>query len=438
MALPMPIPPKPPWYSTPTAIVSLPTAVPNCTSPIESPADSPTTENRKNKSYYINNDRPDDDNNDDVDCFPRQDKQPVIPQDISPNDTPLSLIESNTDTRLDTTDTNNDSSDNDNNHSDDNDDNDDDDDSTIIHDNYDDYSNADYNYDAYLDADNDDDDDDDSYTYCSSDEDDYYNNTPKVIFDMHGNQFTLDDNKLVPYDDKPMTLQAAQRQINAILAGCTTASSIKEFTDRARQEYDEFFLPKNKNAADRTLQATLAPVPIHATNDDHDAYLYHRWNDKKRKKNTRTPKPIAATRITATPTYHTASASASASIKIPVKDEPSITSTLRTLCTLDTRSSDPSNNDTDAILNITIWNQPIVQYRIQFRPNTHNRSRHPSTAVQYALIGVYDKLLNLRKLPCLLSFFTSIICVVLSRFILLADSFTMVKIDDRYPDEWND
>ena len=68
-----------------------------------------------------------------------------------------------------------------------------------------------------------------------------------------------------------------------------------------------------------------------------------------------------------------------------------------------------------------------------------NQSRPPSTAVQYALIGVYDKLLHPRKLPCLLYLFTRIICVVvLSCFILLVDSFTMVKIDDRYPDEWND
>ena len=96
----MPIPPKPPWYSTPTAIVSLPTAAPNCNSLIESPTDTPATENRKNKSNNNNNDRPDDDddNNDDVDCFPRQDKQPVLPQDISPTDTLPSLIESTTDT----------------------------------------------------------------------------------------------------------------------------------------------------------------------------------------------------------------------------------------------------------------------------------------------------------------------------------------------------
>ena len=107
MALPRPIPSKPPWYSTPTAIVSLPTAVPtSCNSLIESPTDTPATENCKNTSYdniennaKNNNDRPDDDNdNDDVDCFPRQDKQPVLPQDISPTNTLPSLIESTTDT----------------------------------------------------------------------------------------------------------------------------------------------------------------------------------------------------------------------------------------------------------------------------------------------------------------------------------------------------
>ena len=138
------------------------------------------------------------------------------------------------------------------------------------------------------------------------------------------------------------------------------------------------------------------------------------------------------------PTLATNSNTTSTPIKIPVKDDTSITPTLETLCTLDTRSTDPTYNDTDAILNITIWNQPIVQYQMPIRSTIRNRSRHPSTAVQYALIGVYDKLLHSRKLPCLLYLFTSIICVVLSCFILLADSFTMVKIDDRYPDEWND
>ena len=169
MALPMPIPPKPPWYSTPTA-------VPNCTSLIESPTDTPATEIRKNKSYdnienkikNNYNDRPDDemimmllaspksshgihfqsrltritphkhlanphqkehlltkqsasrgfennrpdddnDNNNGVDCSPRQDKQPVLQQqDILPTaptaiNTSPSLIESYTDKPTDPT-----------------------------------------------------------------------------------------------------------------------------------------------------------------------------------------------------------------------------------------------------------------------------------------------------------------------------------------------
>ena len=81
-----------------------------------------------------NSERPDgdNDNDNDVDCFPRQDKQPVLPQpDISPtaptaNNTPPSLIESSTDNP---------------------DDDDDDDDSMIIHDNRC-YYNSDYDDDA--------------------------------------------------------------------------------------------------------------------------------------------------------------------------------------------------------------------------------------------------------------------------------------------------
>ena len=61
-----------------------------------------------------------------------------------------------------------------------------------------------------------------------------------------------------------------------------------------------------------------------------------------------------------------------------------------------------------------------------------------STAVQYALIGVYDKLLNLPKFSRLLPTFTSIVCAVLSYFGLLADYFALVKLDARYPYEWHD
>ena len=116
------------------AIVPLPTAAPNCNSPIESPTDTPATENCKNKSFdniENNNDRPDDDNDNDndVDCFPRQDKQPVPPQDISPtatNNTPPSLIESFTDKSTNTDNTCNNIKNN-NDRPDDDDDDDDDD-----------------------------------------------------------------------------------------------------------------------------------------------------------------------------------------------------------------------------------------------------------------------------------------------------------------------
>ena len=85
MVFSMPIPPKPPWYSTPTAIESLPTAAPNCNSLIEFPTDTPFTENCKNKSYdNIENDRPDGD--DDVDCFP------VLQQNVPSQEQPWYLF----------------------------------------------------------------------------------------------------------------------------------------------------------------------------------------------------------------------------------------------------------------------------------------------------------------------------------------------------------
>ena len=182
---------------------------------------------------------------------------------------------------------------------------------------------------------------------------------------MHDNQFIIDDNDMVPYDEKPMTIQAAQRQINAILAGCNTTSTMKAFTNQARHKYDEFF-STNKNAD------CIRPVPpstahMYAKNDDHDSYLYHRWNDKKRK-DTVTLKPAPAGNSTNSTT------TAYAPIEIPVKDDPSVTPTLETLSTLETQPSDPTYNDTDAILNIMIWNQPIVEYKVPIRPNTRNRS----------------------------------------------------------------
>ena len=243
---------------------------------------------------------------------------------------------------------------------------------------------------------------------------------------MHGHPFTIDDNdKMVPYVDKPITLQAAQRQMNAILAGCTTASSIKAFTEQAKRKHDDFFLPKKTaHAASVTLLPPLTPT---YENDNHDAFLQHRWNNANNKN-----KPTVHT--------HKTKKNRTKHRRLPVtKDDTSVTPTLETLSTLDTRSSHHNENEA-TLINLTIWNQQVVQYRMPKRPNTKtNRSvPNPSIAVQYALIGVSEKLLNPPKLPCLLPFFNSIICVVLSCFILLADSFTMVKIDDRYPDEWFD
>ena len=65
--------------------------------------------------------------------------------------------------------------------------------------------------------------------------------------DMHGNRFqiTKNDNVILYDDDKKLTtIQAAQRQLNSILAGCTTTSSIKEFTNQAKHKHKDVFLPK--------------------------------------------------------------------------------------------------------------------------------------------------------------------------------------------------
>ena len=130
--------------------------------------------------------------------------------------------------------------------------------------------------------------------------------------------------------------------------------------------------------------------------------------------------------------------------KTPVKDDPPVTPMLKTLSTIDT--SDPNNKlvANDILINFTIWNQSIVHYCI---PNQHNayyttprnRSRlKSSTAIHHVLIGVYDnKLLSSPTLPCLFFILLDcIVCLVLSYVVLLADSFTLVKINDWFPGEW--
>ena len=82
--------------------------------------------------------------------------------------------------------------------------------------------------------------------------------------------------------------------------------------------------------------------------------------------------------------------------------------------------------------------EPIIHYRM---PNWSNARRNqsrldPSTAVQYALIVVYNKLLNPLKLPHLMSVFTSTVCIVLSCFVLLADSFTPDPGQTWWPIPW--
>ena len=204
-------------------------------------------------------------------------------------------------------------------------------------------------------------------------------------------------------------------------------TTIQQAHNESPYEYDtlqlSFLTTHYESDDDYTDAFPLYTVPHYITrkkHPGHDNYLYRRWNNPNAHKHKKTRKTNQRNLARTT-----------------TKDDMSVTPTLTTLSTLDTRSSHPTNIDPDTILSITIWKQPIVQYRLPIRPaTTRNRSR-PSIAVQHALIGVYDKL-NSSKLPHLLPFFTSIICVVLSCFILLADSFTMVKIDDRYPDEWND
>ena len=66
------------------------------------------------------------------------------------------------------------------------------------------------------------------------------------------------------------------------------------------------------------------------------------------------------------------------------------------------------------LINITIWNQPLVQYQMPKRPTTHNQSiPDPSIAVQYALIGVYNKLIHSPKFSCQFSNFNNSIVSVL-------------------------
>ena len=158
----------------------------------------------------------------------------------------------------------------------------------------------------------DDDDDDDSYVSSSSEED-YGFNTNMKIDNMHGNRFKITKNdNVIPYDDdkKLTTIQAAQRQLNSILAGCTTTSSIKEFTNQAKHKHKDFFLPK---AAACTVPVTPSSAPTYAKNNDHGVYLSYQWH-RSNKNKTKTKPTI--TPYIATSTYPTAYARSSRMIHL--------------------------------------------------------------------------------------------------------------------------
>ena len=127
--------------------------------------------------------------------------------------------------------------------------------------------------------------------------------------------------------------------------GFTTASIIKAFTEQAKRKHDDFFLPKKTaHASPVILLPSLTPI---YENDNHNAFLQHRWNNANKNKPT-----VHTHKTKKTRTKHKR--------LLVTKDDMFITPTFETLCTLDTRSSHHiENEDTDAILSLTIWNQQI-------------------------------------------------------------------------------
>ena len=62
--------------------------------------------------------------------------------------------------------------------------------------------------------------------------------------------------------------------------------------------------------------------------------------------------------------------------------------------TLDTGDPNKKLAGINMLINLTIWNEPILQYTNP-RPIRHQSTLEPSTAVQYTLFGVNEKLFNL-------------------------------------------
>lgn len=87
----------------------------------------------------------------------------------------------------------------------------------------------------------------------------------------------------------------------------------------------------------------------------------------------------------------------------------------------------------------------MLQYIIDQMPNrpktpTTRSQPNPGSDVQSALIvGVWAKPFHPPKFSCRFPSFKKIVCsVILSCFVLLAESFLLIKIVDWFPDEWYD
>ena len=190
-------------------------------------------------------------------------------------------------------------------------------------------------------------------TFTISDED--YNHA-NVIIDMYGNTFTIDDNEnIIPYDDddnndnKPITIQAAQWQINTVLTGRTTASSITAFTNQAKREYDEFFsLKKNANCTRLVIPTSPLPIRTQMMILMHSCTSNGIINANKNKTSTVRPGTNKTTPVVNSKTV------AHVLTKIPAKDDLSTTYTLETLCTLDTIASNKNFTANDMLINFMI------------------------------------------------------------------------------------
>lgn len=88
----------------------------------------------------------------------------------------------------------------------------------------------------------------------------HYSSYDKTMISIkYGDRFAIDGNDdIVLYDDdnnnKCVTIQVAQQQINVLIAGCHTTNSINGFVDHAKHKKDNtLLLLKTSNRGDYTL-----------------------------------------------------------------------------------------------------------------------------------------------------------------------------------------